>query len=301
MNRIKLLRVLCCTGILITLIGCAAPTVQFEVTAPGAYSGKVPASMELGQFTSNRGSYGSVFSREVAVRVTREGFIKILNTGAEAILSGNIAIGDFVDNSWSSSFACDEYQGKNKPPIHKTCTIYSYSKKTDISVQFTMSDKKGVILVSNSAISRYNQTFSGNNAGEARSSAPTNDQIINNSMANLAESVLQVISPHKMTVTRELRKGDDNLELGIKYAQNGRLDQAMGIWDQSTNSSNPKVRAAAYYNMGVIKGANGQYVDAFELFSKADKTLPGDDLYIKSMTEAESFAELRQKLDRQMH
>ena len=64
----------------------------------------------------------------------------------------------------------------------------------------------------------------------------------------------------------------------------------MSIWDQCiANAQSKEDKAAAYYNIGVIKESTGDYRDAFAIYSKANALLPKKELYIKAMTRVESL------------
>jgi tetratricopeptide (TPR) repeat protein len=136
----------------------------------------------------------------------------------------------------------------------------------------------------------FDKTWSSSESrSKARSKAYSDGQIINNALEAIAQKVSWAVSPHKETISRELQEGsDDNIKLGIKYLENGRTDQAISIWDQALhNTQDPKCKAAAYYNIAVIKESQGHYKDAFQLYSEANQILPHEELYIQSMTRVE--------------
>ncbi|MDO8893436.1 DUF6340 family protein [Nitrosomonas sp.] len=308
MTKIGLLRKLFCLGILSLFYGCAPQTIKFPVTAPAAYQGKAPASLKVQDFNSNKRNLGSLFSNEIAAAVTQEGIIEIVDkdTNAEAILKGRLIVGDLNVNSWSESFECIEYQAGKKKPVEKTCTNYLHSKKLDIKAQFDVIDRKNkMVLVSGTELSRFDEKFSGDSAESALTSAKTDDQIFNDTVIELAKLVLQKISPHKITVERELQGGNEDLELGIKYAVNGKSDRAMEFWEKHKESNDLKIKAAASYNLGVIKESKSEGKDeklmdqAYEHYEIADRVVPGKDLYIKSLSRIDELRKQKQKLDTQ--
>lgn len=308
MKKTRLLRVLFCLSILSLFYGCAPQTIKFPVTAPAAYQGKVPASLKVQNFNSNKRNLGSIFSNEIAAEVTQEGIIKVVDkdTSAEAILKGRLIVGEFNVNSWSESFECIEYQAGKKKPVEKTCTTYFHSKKVDIKAQFDVIDRKSkVVLVSDTELERFNQKFSGDSAESALTSAPTNDQILNDTVIKLAKSVLQKISPHKITVERKLEGGNENLELGIKYAVNNQLQRAICFWIEHQDDNDSKIKAAANYNLGVImesesEGKNEARLNmAHKYYEIADRTAPGKDLYIKALSNTQQLKEQKRKLNNQ--
>lgn len=271
-------------------VGCAPQQYKFVVDSPPKYTCSNPIkTMEVMPFQSNNSRYGQQFSDLVKSGVANEGYISVVPKNAESTLTGLIEVGRIYNDSRTESYECTYY--KNKKAYKKTCYTYYYTKKNSIKVNYNLHENREKnILYGDSYAEDFDKTWS---SSESRSAAKvqalTDEQLIYNSMKKLAQKVVSDITPHKETVVRELQKGNsENVKLGITYLENGRIDQAIAIWDQVIeNTTNPKDKAAAYYNIGVIKESQCYYKDAFELYSKANSILPAEKLYIKAMTRTE--------------
>ena len=285
MMKLGRFRVIIGVLVIFLFIGCSAKKYSFTIEAPPKYStGYVFDTMGVQTFESNRKQFGNTIVTLLKSGVAKEGYVRIVSKGAECILTGTLYIGDIHKDSRTKKFECTKYS--NNKSYKTTCHTYYYTKKVMIKADYTLYSNKDKNVVFGDSVSYdFDKTWSSSeNSSAARTSALTDDQIINKAMQDIALQIVQAITPHKETVSRELQKGgDDNIELGITYLINGRVDQAISIWDQCISVlTSPKNKAAAYYNIGVVKESQGLYRDAFELYSKANVLLPAEELYIQS-------------------
>lgn len=281
-----------CLSIIFLTTGCSKKQYSFTIDAPPKYSSEyVFKRMQIRPFQSNRRQYGNTIVTLIKSGVAREGYIKVVQNKADSVLTGVIKIGNIYKDSRSKSYKCTRYNGKKK--YETTCYTYYYDKKVLIKADYTLHSSVGDnVVLCDSVAYDFNQTWSSSESrSEARARAWTDDQIIESAMSTIASQIIHAITPHKETVSRELQEGsDDSVELGIKYLRNGRIDQAILIWDQCINGSTSiEDKAAAYYNIGIVKESQGFYRDAFELYSKANALLPEEELYMQSMTRAETL------------
>lgn len=81
----------------------------------------------------------------------------------------------------------------------------------------------------------------------------------------------------------------------------GRHDQAFAFW-QRVIEQVPETpdAAAAHYNLAVVKEVRGEYQDAFQLISEADRIVPEDELYMEALGRVETRRLEQQALAAQM-
>jgi tetratricopeptide (TPR) repeat protein len=290
--RTYIIKTIIAISLIFVISGCSPKKYSFKVDAPPKYSSKhIFKSMNIKSFKSNRSGYDKTLLTMVRSGVAREGYIKIVNSGGDAILTATLNIGKVNSKLKKDSYECKKKRDGKK--YKTTCYSYTYKKSHLLKVDYTLKNSRDNSVVFGESLS---ETFedswsSSSSASDAKMSAKSDEQIINDSLKTIADKIIKAITPHKETVSRELQEGDsDNIKLGITYVENGRVEQALAIWDQCTAKlKSPKDVAAAYYNIGVIKESRGEYSNAFNLYSKSNEILPKEELYIKAMTRAEEL------------
>ena len=275
-----------------SISGCAAQKYSFVIDVPPKYSGeRFYKSMEVYSFKSNRSNYGPHLSSLLKSSIAKEGYISVVESNAESSLSGALQIGNIDNNSRTEKYKCTVY--RNNKQYEKTCYTHYYSKKVLIKADFSLTDnsEKRVVFGDNVSFDFDREWSSDDSRSAAKTKALSDDQIITNAINEITAKITQSVTPHKQKVERELQKGKDkSIALGITYLENGRIDQAISIWDQCiAQTTSGKDKAAAYYNIGVIKESQGLYRDAFELYGKANALIPAETLYIQAMTRVEGM------------
>ncbi len=269
--------------------GCSAKRYAFTVNAPPKYSSEyIFNTVKIQHFESNKRNYGRSISNLIKGGIIDEGYIKVVEKNADGTLTGVLDIGKVHEYSNSKSYKCTKYENKKK--YETTCHTYYYANKLAVNVEYILQDKHKNVVFADSITEVYDKTWSSSDSSsDAKSRALTEEEIINDTIRELSRKIVYAITPHKEIIERELQEGSDpNIKLGITYLVNGRLDQAVSIWDQCIkNTDSLEDRAAVYYNIGVVKESQGFYRDAFELYSKANSLLPTEELYIQSMTRTE--------------
>lgn len=279
------------------LVGCAPPIHTFTVVAPAKFPETMSIkSIEVRPFKvlSKQGkNYSIQLKKIIEAGIANEGFIKVVNNNSKTLLAGDVFFGKLQQSKYRTSY-------KTKKGTYR---IYHFVKKITISGNYSLFDQneKRTIIGDSFNINFDRKWTSSQNYGEAKASASSDEQIIHLALKQIANKIVSGVSPHKERIKRELKKGSDsNIELGITYLVNGRVDQAVAIWDQVVNNTvKPQDKAAAYYNIGVVKEARGQYKDAFELFSKANSFDIKEELYMKAMTRVERSQQAREKVNSQ--
>ncbi len=260
-------------------------TYTFTVTAPAKYPDTVvvkSVKVEPFQALSNHGrQYAAQLGRFVEIGIAKEGFIAVVDRNPMAVISGNIEFGKLQKDAYSTSYKSDD----------GTQYTYYYVKKLTIAGNYSLrSQNDGRVIMGDTFNVNFEKKWSSHeNAGEAKAEALTDEQIVHSVLGQVASQIVSAATPHKKVVTRELEKGgDSNIELGNTYLENGRTGQAVGIWQQvADQTAETETKAAAYYNIGVVREAQGRHKEAFELFSSANRLNPEKELYMKAMSRTE--------------
>ena len=274
------------------LTACSPKEYSFQIDAPPKYSSKyLFKSMSVKNFNTNQAQYEKNIITMLKGGIANEGYISIVQNGGDATLSGIVHIGTVSENMKTNSYECKKKVNGKK--VKTTCHSYTYSKKHLLKVDYSLrSNRDNSTVFGDSITEEFNHNwYSGSSASNAKSLATSDDKIINDSLKKIADKIVKAVTPHKETVSRELEEGDsDSVKLGITYVENGRLEQALAIWDQCiANAESKEDVASAYYNIGVIKESKGNYRDAFAIYSKANTLFPTKELYIKAMTRVEKL------------
>ena len=281
------------------LTACGPKKYSFKVDAPPKYSSKyVLKSMTVKDFRSEGGHYAQTMIDMLKNGIAKEGYIKIVQHGSESILSGTVQVGRVSTSSDSRSYSCKKKIDGQK--VDTTCYSYTYTKKHHLKVDYSLySSRDNSVIFGESVTEEFDDSWTSyTSASDARNRATTDSEIISKSLATITQKIVNAVSPHKETISRELEEGSsDSLKLGIMYVENGRVEQALSIWNQCISQS--KLRediASAYYNIGVIKESKGAYRDAFSVYSQANVLMPTKELYIKAMTRAETLNQKNTKV-----
>ena len=271
---------------------CGAKKYSFEIDAPPKYSSKhVFKNMSVKNFNTNQHQYEQNIISMLKSGIAKEGYITMVQNGGDATLTGILHIGRVSKDMDERSYECKKKIDGKK--VKTTCYSYTYRKKHLLKVDYSLRSNKDNSTVYGDSISEEfsDSWYSGSSPSDARGSATSDDKIINDSLKKIAEKIIKAVTPHKETVSRELEEGDsDSVKLGITYIKNGRVEQALAIWDQCiANAESKEDVASSYYNIGVLKESKGEYRDAFAIYSKANALFPQKELYIKAMTRVENL------------
>lgn len=293
MLHFNYLRIFIMLYISILINGCGAKSYSFDIDAPPKYkTDDVFKTMKVERFKSNKPAYQNSLTTMIKTGIAKEGYIKIINYSADSTLKGTIDISPIKTDMENNSYECEKKINGKK--VKTTCHSYKYKKQEEISINYSLiNNKNQSVVFGESLTEKFDDSWTSyKSRSEARSKAKSDTSIINELLKKLSKKIVKAVTPHKETIRRELQDGDgdDNIELGITYVENGRLEQAISIWGQAiSQAKSNKSIAAGYYNIGVIKESQGSYQDAFDLYSKANNILPQEVLYIKAMTRTEKL------------
>ncbi|MCB1809824.1 MAG: tetratricopeptide repeat protein, partial [Candidatus Competibacteraceae bacterium] len=263
------------------LLGSCATIVTEEVLSPPKLLKQAITSIQVKRFA---GEYGRQLSVQIEGNLQTVSLIKIRTHGAQAVLTGSIQVARVTSDSYSKSFKVKKKDSNGKK--YKTTKTYYYLQKRGLA-SLTYSLVSGSkVLASNAHNAMFERVSSGASSQEAKASAISNNEIISDLIGQLAEKVIQDISPHKTHFSFQLQKGGhDYLNIGIAYYKKELYSQAEEYWNRVLNAvySNPQDRAAAAYNLGVLYVHNGALPQAFQMFRQADGLHPLNTVYMDAL------------------
>ncbi|EDN66598.1 hypothetical protein BGP_2338 [Beggiatoa sp. PS] len=112
-------------GMVFGLLGaCGKATIPINYTATPTNVDFKIESVEVLPFSSNYRIYGSKMAELVKNDITHEGYIKVVDRGGQAMLTGTISIGQIDKNAHYKKHESEDKKGKK--PLH-TLTITANS------------------------------------------------------------------------------------------------------------------------------------------------------------------------------
>lgn len=272
------------------LVACTGPTARPGVEVKAQDIDFLPDSLEVQPFSANQRNYGAKLTALVKTGIANEKYLKVVEHGGQTILSGTLTIGRVNTNSHCKPYEIEDKDGKKVTKY----TCY-YRKQFTSQATYSLS-KGGKVIAGNNFTDNYDSEWHGETAAEARTKAISDENILTNSLNTLARQIVSAVSPHQETwsfplatgVAWQFWKRHPSLKLGIQYYKSRRYDQAEKYWNQAIKQAvEPQDKAAAHYNIGVLRVHEGKYANAFRLFKKADELDPGNYLYMRALTKAE--------------
>jgi len=279
--------------------GCSPKKYSFVIDAPPKYSSEhIFKTIKIKEFKIDKSRYKNSMINMIKNGIAKEGYIKVVSTSGEAFLTGTVNIGEVSKENENNSYSCEKKIDGKK--VKTTCASYTFKKRHLLKIDYSLYNARDNSVVFGDSISESfsDSWYSSDSASSARMKATSDNEIITKALEKAVKKIVYAISPHKETVSRELQEGDDDsVKLGVTYVENGRVDQALAIWGQCVAQLKSKEdRSASYYNIGVIKESQGEYRDAFNVYSKANLLMPKEELYIKAMTRAETLNKKEKKV-----
>jgi len=282
--------------VIITTTHCG-PSHKFTVVVLPEYLIRID-SMAVKPFdTSSRykRQYAIQLKSMIEGSIAKEGFIDI-TSNSPIELQGQITFGNMRTDSYSKETRVIKNWKFDTEKVRKCF----YTKKMTITGTYRLwnSAQRTTLIGDSFEIDIDKKWSSKDGCSAAKSKAITDEKLIHSALQDIAEQIVLDVSPHHKNVSRKLQTGTDpNIALGTTYLENGRIDQATAIWKQVIlQTANQQDKAAAYYNLGVIKESQGAYKDAFELFSNANMIDVYEELYLKALQRIENAQQTRDKL-----
>lgn len=229
---------------------------------------------------------GASFAQHVRRRLASEGLVQPVASGGMAELRGRVDVGEVrtTQESETRPYRADE----NELEVVKTFTFHRVRKQLTVAASYEL-QMRGQLVAGDRLVRRLDQTWEGATPEEALASAPSDESLEDTLLAQLVDELVRDVAPHRETRSLPLVTGaSPALRSGITQLREGRLDQAFETWNGVVASSDdPADRAAAYYDMGLVREARGEYEDAFVSFANAEGLMPADPAYVEARARAE--------------
>jgi len=278
------------------LSGCSSTGVKVPVILPGNIDLTRYDSLIVGNFTEN---VGQDFSDELAERLVKSGYLKVMRPG---------------NNTPSNIIAA--IQGRAREEIKKDQTYEKASKLYIRKIAVTISGSVEVIDKTNGQI-LYKQSFN--------ETCPSQDSRMDNwppdidpnplrrtCMKRSVQIVHDAISPHIVFRTVPFEECEDmpKLKKGIKLASLGNLGKASQIFSSAISevkdkpNINPECLKVANWNLGLAHTYNGKFAEAEDIFQKlyleSEQNLTTDMLNTpnKYKAEIENVRKLREEYNK---
>lgn len=195
--------------------------------------------------------------------------------GAQAIISGNVS----PISSQDSYFYESRVRCANKKCTEvKTYRVRCMKRLVGLSAELRIVDvTKGDIIYADT-LSR--STSFKHCADDARA-IPSKTMVAQRLAEDIADEFTYKLTPHYRRFSVKLLEDPDLdytneqeklLEVSLKYIEQGRYDKAEQFLKELIDSTNMK-SYVAFYNLGVIKEAQGKYKEAKEYYEYADNLM----------------------------
>jgi len=288
-NRImgRFLSILFVTSTLF-LTACSTTTsVPGSVKMPST-KGVAAKSITIGEFSGNNRQASDELKAKVTAYINREGFTDAVTSRGQGLLSAKINMGRLNRDSWKT-----DHEDKDDK------TYYRYHAKHSKNLSVSYRYKSGSKIITDVHEASYEDEESSKDGySEAKRELLSEDKINNKLVKEVARSIAYDLTPHRKAVTFDFIKGDEvavgfgsvdkNLETGVKYVESKRFPEAESIFQQVIdNTTKPKTRAAAMYNIGLLREMHEDYKSAFEIYADASQIDLASDRYRNAMSRAE--------------
>lgn len=261
-------------------------TITYFTNDQVGLSDKVEA--KLAGFRLDKKKYFTIVSRKDFNNIIKEqklqssglvdprAAVKVGNIiGAQAIISGRVSRPAIQDSHfYEKRVKCADLKCSELTYYNVRCTKRVASLSADIRI---VDVTKGDIIYADT-LSRSMTNKHCSDDSRVLPSRTMAGQELANAIAN---SFAYKLTPHyKQFSVTLLEKPDVEytdraeklLEVSLKYIEQGRLDKAEKLLTELVDATNQK-SYVPFYNLGVIKEAQGQYDDAKEYYSYADNLM----------------------------
>ncbi len=249
-------------------------------------SAKIESKLSLKKFNGKH--YFTVVSRQEMNKILKEQkrqYSGLTNgkksvelgelVGAQAFIAGEVTHKGYSDhNYYEKRIECADSKCKTVNTYNVRCRKRNISLSANIKI---ISVENGQIVYTYSdQKSNHFRTCT-----DRSTTLPSPSNIWQKQAGYIASNFVEKISPsYSYRQIELLDKAEDNytnqqkklLEGGIEYVKANRIEKADKLFSKLVFESHSK-SYVAYYNLGVVKEAQGDYVQAKQLFSLADNLL----------------------------
>lgn len=127
---------------------------------------------------------------------------------------------------------------------------------------------------------------------------PSSDQMLDAMAESIISRFIPLITPYQVAVSKEFDEDNDQVELGIEYAQKNLWDKAEQVWQAEVDKD--PMNSAAIFNLGIAAEVMGDLDRAEQLYDQA-LSIEAKDLYMEALSHIRQRKVEQQKLMEQLH
>lgn len=195
--------------------------------------------------------------------------------GAQAIISGNVGSPTSQDSSFYENRArCADKKCKTLTYYKVRCVNRAVGLWAEVRI---VDVEKGDLIFAD----RLSKNRVYKHCSDYSSALPSRDMAAQSLADMMADEFTYRLSPRYRTFGVELLedpdldysdKQEELLEVSLKYIEHGRYDKAEQFLTQLIDSTGSQ-SYVAFYNLGVVKEAEGKYTEAKEYYEMADRLM----------------------------
>lgn len=195
--------------------------------------------------------------------------------GAQAIISGNVGnVGSKDTRFYENRYKCADKKCKETIVYQVRCTKRVVSLSAEVRIVDVL---HGDIIYGDT----LNKSAVYKQCSDNSSALPSVETASQNLASSMANSFTYKLLPHyrsfEVTLLEEpdLDYTDDQeklLEISLEYIEHGRFDKAEQFLTMLIDTTDQQ-SYVAFYNLGVVKEAEGKYLEAKEYYEAADKLM----------------------------
>lgn len=219
--------------------------------------------------------------------------------GADALVTGMVT--EYKADGKRDTERREHTEGKKEKKRTVSETYYCAYREARVRADVKVIDARTAAVV---AVVPLNGTAKdGGCMKDSYPSLESDDALFDRALTAMGNELSALVAPREVTRSVKLRTKDkdkgatERLKRGTQYAQGGSWDMASEEWEQILQQ-NPDC-AAAHYNLGVAREAEGQLERAREHYKKAARIDP-DKLYVGAVIGIDERMKMADELQRQM-
>ena len=219
--------------------------------------------------------------------------------GADALVTGTVT--EYSTNDHRSTYRKEVTEGKGDKKRKKTVTYNCVDRVAQIRMDVKFIDAKTAQVAASLPLS--GNAKDGRCVDSGQPVLASQDELLGQITNKLAGELRVKVAPHDVVRSVKLRAKDkdkavtEKLKLGVQFATAGGWDMAADEWQQIIQQ-NPNV-AAAHYDLGVAREAEGRLESARDSYKQAAKLDP-DKLYVEAFSQIARRIQEADELQRQM-
>jgi tetratricopeptide (TPR) repeat protein len=219
--------------------------------------------------------------------------------GADALVTGMVT--EYKADGKRNTERREHTEGKKEKKRTVYETHYCAYREARVRADVKIIDARTAAVVA--AVPLSGTAQDGGCMADSYPSLESDDSLFDRALTSMGSELQAMVVPREIVRSVKLRTKDkdkgatERLKRGAEYAEGGSWDMASEEWEQVLQQ-NPDC-AAAHYNLGVAREAEGQLERAREHYKKAARIDP-DKLYVGAVVSVDERLKQADELQRQM-